>query len=606
MSHENPAPANLKDLVARAISPLKELFDEPLPQGVGWFQTTGSLCLFMAALQVVTGILMALYYAPSPDSAWESIRYVEDKVVWGRVIHGLHHWGSSGFVVMVFIHMIRVFIFGAYKGRRKWTWIIGVGLFFTVLGFGFTGYLLPWDMKAYFGSKVGTNILGYTPGVGSYAREFLLGGKEITELTLPRFYALHILILPLALGALIGAHLYLIRLYGITPPWKRDDEAVEYPFRFFPEQAFRDSTMILLAAGLMVALAYFVGADLEEKADPLSSAYAPHPEWYFLGLQELLRYFKGPALVLGTFVIPFSVVLGMLLLPFVDRNPERRISKRPIAMAVAILAVLGPIGFTTKGYLSLRRERREVAEIAGEEFASPAEKSGDALSKLPVSATPQSKETAAQATPTAAPSEKPPEASAATPKQFDSATIDFGKELYQSLDCAKCHTGEKVGHDLNVPPSLDFAGDRFTPEWLMTYLKEVPPRRYESKGRHPVERMPDFKLSDRELEGLTAYLATCRKPELFPAKLDPSQSTPEKIAHGKQLFDSEKCAVCHALGGRGGRSAPDLTGVGKRLKPDFIFQMIKQTQSIVPNTTMENSLLEDGEIQALSYFLLSQ
>lgn len=593
MAEHHPAPpANGRELLGRLFAPVRELFNEPLPRGVGFLHTTGSMCLFMAFLQIVTGVLMAFYYTPSPDVAYESIKYVEGQVSFGKIIHGLHHWGSSAFVVLIFIHMLRVFTFAAYKGSRKWTWVVGVFLLLVVLGFGFTGYLLPWDMKAYFGTKVGTNIVGYAPAVGPYARRFLLGGSEITELTLPRFYSLHVLILPAALVALIGAHLFLVRLFGITPPFKREGEAVDYPTRFFPEQAIRDSTMVLLLFCSVLSLTLLVGGDLGDKADPNNTTFAPHPEWYFLGLQQLLRYFEGPYQIFGTVLIPGGAILAMLLLPFIDRNPERQMAKRPFALTVAALAVVFIVGLTVQGYTHLQTERADLMKVADEQLRQKSDETNAA--KVAKAAAKAGGESAATG--------------GAVPavKAFTTDQVEFGERLYQVLQCADCHAGKKSGKGANVPPSLDYAGDRFLAEWLIKYMHEVPPRRFQKEGKRPLERMPDFKMKPVELEGITAHLMTLHKPDLFGgAAMDLAEPTEGKVHLGERLFEKESCETCHKLNGKGDDAAPDLTGVGSRLKPDFIFKIIKEPQKIVPGTTMQDSFMNDQEIEALTYYLMS-
>lgn len=584
MSHP-PPPTTLKELLVRLPNPISELFNEPLPRNVGFLHTTGSMCAFMAVMQIVTGVLMAFYYTPSPDVAWESVTYVDTKVSFGRIIHGLHHWGSSAFVVLVCIHMIRVFTFAAYKGIRKWTWIVGVGLLAVVLGFGFTGYLLPWDMKAYFGTKVGTNIVGYAPIVGPYVRSFLLGGPEISELTLPRFYALHILVLPAALLSLMAAHLYLVRLFGITPPFLRDGEKAEYPDTFFPLQALRDSTMIFIVFSTILFLAWQLGGNLEEKADPLNTSYAPHPEWYFLGLQQLLRYFQGRYQIIGTVILPAGFFAGMILLPFLDRNPERALHRRPVALTLGMLVVLLVAGLTLQGYRHLQLERAELSKQAAAEQAQPTTQPAPAAT--PAEAAPISG-TVAQAT------------------EFNDGEIQLGKKLYESLHCAGCHVGEKPGKDLNIPPAIDLAGDRFHPQWMIAYMKQVPPRRFEQKGRRSIERMPDFKLSESELRGITGYMMTLKRPDLFPPSgIDFTKPTPEKLKLGEELVANESCLQCHPMGSKGVKNAPDLAGVGGRLKPEFIFHIIKKPQSIVPGTTMDDSPLQDSEIEAITHYLMS-
>lgn len=580
-------PIGLRALVHRLLAPARELMNERLPEGVGFFQTTGSLCLMMAGVQVVTGILMAFYYTPSPDVAWESVRYVDEQVAFGRIIHGLHHWGSSGFVVAVFIHLLRVFTFGAYKAERRWTWVVGVGLLMVVLGFGFTGYLLPWDMKAYFGTRVGANIAGYTPLVGPYVRRFLLGGETIGELTLPRFYALHVLVLPLALLALVGLHLFLVRLYGITAPWRRTDETAPEAETFFPRQALRDSLVALTALIVLLALAWTFGGNLGEKADPTTTTFAPHPEWYFLGLQQLLRYFQGPYQIIGTVVIPLGGLLLLLLVPFIDRNPERRLRRRPIAVAAALLGVVSTVGLTFEGYRQLQLEREELAKVAREMEAGMSEE------KTPAEGV------------DAAPEES---GEPDTSMEFvdDPGVASFGATLYEALKCSECHLGPNVGRDENIPPSLDYTGNRFRPEWMMDYLEKVPRRRFDSRGRPPTMRMPDYKFRPHELRGMTAILMTMKQPEMFEfPDVTFNEPTEEEIEAGLQLFRSETCLHCHRLNGQGDRTAPDLDGVGGRLKPEFIYGMILKPQEIIPGTTMEETFLNEEEIYQLTQYLVS-
>lgn len=577
-------PIGLRALLHRLGTPVRELMNERLPEGVGFFQTTGSLCLLMAGVQAVTGILMAFYYTPSPDVAWESVRYVDQQVAFGRIIHGLHHWGSSGFVLAVFIHLLRVFTFGAYKAERRWTWIVGVGLLGVVLAFGFTGYLLPWDMKAYFGTRVGANIAGYTPVVGPFIRRFLLGGEEIGELTLPRFYALHVLVLPLALLALVALHLFLVRLYGITAPWRRTDEPAPEGETFFPGQALRDSIVALTALLILLALAWQFGGNLGEKADPTTTTFAPHPEWYFLGLQQLLRYFQGPYQVIGTVVIPLGGLLLLLLVPFIDRNPERRLRRRPIALTVAVLGVLATVGLTLEGYRQLELERAELARVAEEMDSEAAEEDA------PAEAAP----------------ETPEEAETSMEFVDDPGVASFGESLYETLKCAECHLGPSVGRDENIPPALDYAGNRFRPEWMMDYLENVPRRRFDSRGRPPTMRMPDYRFRPHELRGMTAYLMSLKQPELFEfPDVTFDEPTGEEIEAGLQLFRGETCLHCHQLDGQGDNTAPALDGVGSRLTPEFIYAMILKPQAIVPGTTMEETFLNEQEIYQLTQYLVS-
>ena len=280
----------------------RRLLAYPLPKGVSWTHVFGGLLLASFLIQVVTGALLALVYSPSAGDAWESVRYIENEVRGGSLIRGVHHFGSSSFVVLLVLHVARTFVWGAYKAPRAATWIVGCLLLACVLAFGFTGYLLPWDLKAFFGTRVGVGIAGSAPLLGHYLKTLLAGGPSVGELTLPRFYAAHAVILPLVTSALIVLHIVLLRLHGVTPHWRHGYIASGRAFH--PHQTAKDMAAALLLILGLLALAHFVGAPLAEKADPLNTTYVPRPEWYFLGAQQLLRIFQGRAEVLGSFVLP--------------------------------------------------------------------------------------------------------------------------------------------------------------------------------------------------------------------------------------------------------------------------------------------------------------
>ncbi len=191
----------------------KATLDRPEPKG-NWWNTLGSASLFLFLLQGATGIFLSVYYTPSPDHAYDSIQYIMNGVAFGWLIRGIHHWGATAMVLVVFIHMLRVFITASYKYPRELTWLIGVGLLLCTLGMGFTGYLLPWDQKAYWATTVATYIAGSVPWVGTFIMKALRGGSELSSLTLSRFFAAHIWMLPAVLAGLIGVHLFLIIKHG--------------------------------------------------------------------------------------------------------------------------------------------------------------------------------------------------------------------------------------------------------------------------------------------------------------------------------------------------------------------------------------------------------
>lgn len=190
---------------------------------VNWFYTLGSATLFVAINQIITGILLTLYYVPTPDHAYDSIQYITLQVPAGWYIRGLHHWGASAMVVLAVLHMLRVILFGAYKYPREVTWLTGVVLLLTVIGFGFTGYLLPWDQKAYWATTVGTRIAGAPPLVGSFILQTMRGGAELSEVTLARFFGVHIWVLPSVLLMLMGIHMFLVIRLGISTQPKKDE-----------------------------------------------------------------------------------------------------------------------------------------------------------------------------------------------------------------------------------------------------------------------------------------------------------------------------------------------------------------------------------------------
>jgi quinol-cytochrome oxidoreductase complex cytochrome b subunit len=190
---------------------------------INWAYTLGSATLFTMVIQIVTGILLTLYYVPEPQQAYASVSYITNELPFGWLIRGLHHWGASAMVLLVVLHMVRVIIYGAYKYPREFTWITGVALLLLTFSFGFTGYLLPWDQRAYWATVVGTQIGEVTPVVGDTLRAVMLGGEEISGLTLSRFYGAHVWVLPSVLLLLVGIHIYLVIRNGITSVPKRGE-----------------------------------------------------------------------------------------------------------------------------------------------------------------------------------------------------------------------------------------------------------------------------------------------------------------------------------------------------------------------------------------------
>lgn len=335
---------------------------EPVRGGSRWTAAFGSLLLFTFVLQVVTGILLTTCYAPSVGTAWDSVKYIQEEAPLGWFIRGMHHWGSSAMVILLLFHLVQVYVWGAYKRPRELTWMTGVLLLGATLGLAFTGYLLPWDERAYWASKVGLGIIGTVPVIGNHMRLLLQGGPDMGNLTLTRFFALHGFILPGAIIALVVVHLYFFRLHGVTTAWWEDEDLLESKTEpFWPGQVWKDG---VVALGFLLILTAWVcthPTPLGAVADP-SKAYEARPEWYFMFLFQILRYFHGPYEVIGTFVLPSLFFCILFFWPLLDRTPSRDPRHRPFAMTALSVGVVGLVGMTVFAIATdVRMTKPEIA-----------------------------------------------------------------------------------------------------------------------------------------------------------------------------------------------------------------------------------------------------
>lgn len=450
------------------------LLDRAVPDRLTWWHTLGSATLAVFAVQVITGAVLATYYAPSPDHAYNSIQFIERQVASGALVRAMHRWGASFMVVLTVMHMVRVFAMGAYKYPREPNWILGVVLFLVVLGFGFTGYLLPWDQRAYFATEVGTNMGGTAPFIGPYVVRLLRGGSQLGAATLTRFYAFHAIWLPLALGGLVALHLAMVIRQGIAPRTTTLDDgapprtsAEGYPayyaaryaeskrggVRFWPHVIAKDLAVAALVVALLVVLAARFGAPLEAPADPTDTNFVPVPEWYFLPLYQLLKLFPGrmeAAVALG---VPALLLVALFGLPLLDRGSRRSLRRRPFAMA-ALLFLLG--GSATLLGAAIREERARAKPEAGGIPLSPAQVAGRAV---------------------------------------------FGQQ-----QCQSCHLLRGEGSDKG--PDLTEVGLRHSAAWMHSFLEQ--PRLF-----HPESEMPSFgppTLTHQDIEQLAQYLSSLRGP----------------------------------------------------------------------------------------------
>lgn len=351
----------------------RTLLDEPLPPGTGWFFTLGSVLLALLSIQLLTGAFLTLYYAPTPDHAYDSIRFINSTIA-GRLVRGLHHFGASFIVVAAVLHMLRVILFGSYKPPREVTWLSGLALLGLILAFALTGYLLPWDQRAYWATVVTINISRLTPGAGEIVAGIMRGGAEIGALTLTRWYAAHVIFLPGLLVGLVVAHLVLMRRHGISGPVRTRTGA---PTAFYPTQAARD---LLVVSLVLVALAFFAWRGtppLEGRADPTDASYIPRPEWYFLSLFQMLKYFPGKWEVVGTMVVPGLVAGFLALLPWFDRGADRHPARRRTIVSAVLAGLAGVVVLTALGWRdrpanAAPPDRWSVRAIGGSVFARDA------------------------------------------------------------------------------------------------------------------------------------------------------------------------------------------------------------------------------------------
>jgi ubiquinol-cytochrome c reductase cytochrome b subunit len=548
----------------RLPAPIRALFDERLPHGVGWPHVLGSVLLALLGVQALTGVLLALNYSSSTETAWESVRYIQERATFGALVRGIHHWAASAAIVVAALHMVRVFVYAAYRPPRRWTWFVGGLLLLTLLAFGLTGYLLPWDLKAYFGTRVATAIPGSVPLAGPTVMRLIRGGDEVGNLTLTRFYALHVIVLPATLVALVAIHLRLIRRHGITPPWVDGQATPEFGCRFFPYQAWKDSLAVLFVVGVVYLLALGLGAPLGDKADPTNVTYVPRPDWYFLGLQHLLRIFQGKWQILGTFLIPNAALLLLLFLPWIDRNRRRRLSARPAALCLGAGGVAAVVGLTLAGYVSVKRAEAHLAGLARPAAPAP----------LPATA----------------------------PAPAGDA-VALGRRLYETLRCGTCHEADRQEIVPGLPPDLSYAGSKLRPEWVATYLRDPYPIRWLAENRRPTIRMPHYRLNEGEAVALASYLGSRVDEQRFGKVADSDLFASVDEEQGRRLFGEYQCLGCHVFNGEGNRIGPDLTQVGSRLRPEYVFVFVRNPGALIPGTAMKEIELWDEEAAAITKFL---
>jgi ubiquinol-cytochrome c reductase cytochrome b subunit len=451
---------------------LHESLDEPIPGGAKWAYVFGSGLLYLFISQVITGVFVALYYVPSADHAHTVVSYIVKEVTSGSFLRSIHAYGSSGIIILLVLHIGQTILYGSYKGRRELLWLSGCILLALMLGMAFTGYLLPWDEKAYFASAVGTNLIAEVPLIGPPLQRLVRGGSQMGTLTLSRFYVLHVFILPAMIIGFIAAHVFFFRKAGAAGPIKEDPIAPKLPaVPFYPRQVFMDAVFSIAIIGILAAIATLIPMDLGPAANPADTHFLPRPEWYYRPAFQALKYLSGRASILGI-LLPAILAVIFAALPFLDRSLERRPWRRPIVVGSFLLFL---IGYTALGVASYRddysdpgmaaqmRKQDEDAALFMKQPFIPEAAAGSASAAL----------------------------ASADPK------ILKGQALFQANSCNSCHGDH--GEGTPAAGALTGVGQKYTDAQLIALLR-TPDAKMTNGGMTPVD------LKEDDLAALAEYV----------------------------------------------------------------------------------------------------
>jgi ubiquinol-cytochrome c reductase cytochrome b subunit len=445
---------------------MEPLLHHPVPARARWLYVFGSATLVAFLVQVVTGVALATLYVPSTGEAYQSLQFITDQATLGRVVRGMHYWGASAMVVLVGIHLLRVFLFGSYKYPREVNWMTGVALLGLTLGMAFTGQLLRWDQNAVWSVVVGAEQAGKVPVIGRWLAEFLLGGSTLGGSTLSRFFAVHVLVLPILIAGGVAVHLALVLRNGISEPPRVGEPVDPASYRdqyrnlvrregvpFWPDTAWRDLVfgLVVVAAVLVLALV-FGPAALDNLPDPTLIDAHPRPDWYFWWYFAVLAYLP-PAL--ENLVIVLAPVLGLILLlalPVIAGRGERHPLRRPWALGLVLVGGTVLAALTVAGKKENWSPRFDAAPLTASEIGAA------------------------------------------------SGPVFEGGRLFNQKGCLYCHSIE--GHGGHRGPDLTLVGNRLTAEQMMLRIANGAPN------------MPSFAgiLTARELQELVEFLTSRRSP----------------------------------------------------------------------------------------------
>jgi len=449
--------------LSRWIGPLLK---HSVPRGSGWPYVFGSAIIVAFTIQVVTGIVLATVYVPSAGQAYQTLQFITDNAPLGSLVRGMHYWGASAMVVLVGVHLLRVFLYGSFKYPRELNWLTGVVLLGLTLGMGFTGQLLRWDQNAVWSVVVGAEQAARVPFIGPWLGDLVLGGSTIGGTTLTRFFAIHVIVLPLLIMAGIGVHLALVLFHGISEPPRVGETAdpATTPSRyaelldrdgvpFWPNAAWRDLIFAAVVVAVVVGLAATIGpATLDHPPDPSQVNAHPRPDWYFWWYFALLAYLP-PALENVVIVLaPLIGIAALIALPFVAGRGERHPARRPLAVAGVICGVAMLAALTVSGHRERWSPRFDAVPLTTAEIGAT------------------------------------------------TGPVYQGGMLFNTRGCLSCHSIS--GHGGTRGPDLTRVGDRLSPEQLTLRI---------ANGAH---NMPSFAgiLSRDELDQLVDFLHSRTSP----------------------------------------------------------------------------------------------
>ena len=521
-----------------------EALFENVPGGSRWRYVWGSTLTFTLTIQFITGVFLWMAYSPSSQTAWESVNYIQNEMTGGWFLRGLHHYTAQAMIVLLVLHLMQVIIDGAYKAPREINFWFGIGLMALTMGLGLTGYLLPWDQKGYWATKVATNIAAITPVIGADLQRVIIGGSDYGHHTLTRFFALHAGVLPGLIVALLVGHIYLFRRHGLTAaePKLQPDEA------FFPDQVLKDAVACLaVLAAIMFLIIRHHGAELSAPADPSEAYSAARPEWYFLFLFQLLKYFPGKSEIIGAMILP-SMLMGVVcLMPFLGKW---RLGHR---FNLGFLgAMIGGAGLLT--WLAIAEDQRNPEYKLGVASATQDAERIRILAKSPTGI--------------------PPTGAVGL---LRNDPLTQGPKLF-ARNCSSCHRFD--GHDgtgllVKDPQSGSDLKGFASRDWLTGLLD---PAKVDSTNYFGGTKFKDTKMvkfvkkditghSAAEKEQLKKVIVALSAEAGLKSQHDADRRETAAIEEGRKLIESEtmRCTECHQFRKpTDDATGPDLTGYGSR------------------------------------------